>query len=142
MTTNTDRDSPLPTQGLIDTSLFIATESDRPLKEELLPDELLVSAITYAELYAGVLAADKVDIRAQRLATLQSIAGLELLPVDRHIGEIWAQLRISLRNKKRRVNVNDLWIASTALAHNLTLYTQDNDFAPIAEISSLDVVIV
>ena len=43
--------------GLADTSVFIAHESGRPLRVEALPDRLAVSVITIGELRAGVLAA-------------------------------------------------------------------------------------
>lgn len=48
------------TRGRVDTSVFIARESDRPLHASLLPDELAVSIITIGELRAGVLAAHDV----------------------------------------------------------------------------------
>ena len=43
--------------GLADTSLFIASESGRALDVAALPDRLAVSVITIGELRAGVLAA-------------------------------------------------------------------------------------
>ena len=43
--------------GLADTSFFIASESGRPLDADAIPDRLAVSVITLGELRAGVLAA-------------------------------------------------------------------------------------
>ena len=40
--------------GLADTSVFIAAESGRVIREEALPDRLAVSVITIGELRAGV----------------------------------------------------------------------------------------
>ncbi len=48
-------------QGLADTSVFIARESGRSLDADALPDELAVSIITIGELRAGVLVADTVE---------------------------------------------------------------------------------
>ena len=56
--------------GLADTSVFIAREADRPLATEP-PDELVVSAVTIGELRLGVLMADDIELRQQRLTTLQ-----------------------------------------------------------------------
>ena len=57
-------------RGLADTTVFIARESGQPLDEDALPDEISVSAVTVGELRAGVLAADDVETRDRRLATL------------------------------------------------------------------------
>ncbi|MFV2143110.1 type II toxin-antitoxin system VapC family toxin [Isoptericola sp. G70] len=129
-------------RGLLDTSVFIASESGRTLDSAALPDESFVSVITRAELQAGVLAAKDSETRARRLATLDSIAHLELLPVDATAASHWARLRVRLAEAGRRINVNDLWIASIALANELPVVTQDDDFAPLTELDTLAVVSV
>lgn len=131
--------SPAP-KGLLDTSVFIALESGRPLAANLLPDEGVVSPITVAELEAGVLAATDVDTRARRLATLQSIADIEVIPIDADVAAQWARLRVHLAQANRRVNVNDLWIAATAAARDLTIVTQHDDFDALAGVHGLVVV--
>ena len=40
----------------------------------------------------------------------------------------WARLRVALRDEGRRLGVNDSWIAATALAHDLAVVTQDDDY--------------
>jgi predicted nucleic acid-binding protein len=129
-----------PDRGLLDTSVFIASESGRPLDAERLPREAAVSAITVGELHVGVLAAQDVDTRARRLATLESIADVELLGVDESVAAAWARLRVHLAQAGRRLNVNDLWIAATALAHGLPVVTQDDDFSPVEGVAGLVVV--
>ncbi|MCV7102669.1 type II toxin-antitoxin system VapC family toxin [Mycobacterium palustre] len=118
-----------PVAGVLDTSVFIATESSRPLDEALIPDEVATTVVTLAELHAGVLVATTSDIRAQRLATLESIADMETLPVDDDAARMWARLRIHLAETGRRVRVNDLWIAAIAASRGLPVVTQDDDFA-------------
>ncbi len=44
-------------EGLLDTSVFIASESGRELRQERLPARGFVCVVTVAELQAGVLAA-------------------------------------------------------------------------------------
>ncbi|WP_277213826.1 type II toxin-antitoxin system VapC family toxin [Isoptericola croceus] len=129
-------------RGLLDTSVFIASESGRALDSAALPDESFVSVITRAELQAGVLAAKDSETRARRLATLDSIAHLELLPVDATAASQWARLRVRLAEAGRRINVNDLWIASIALANDLAVVTQDDDFTPLTELDALSVISV
>lgn len=128
-----------PARGLLDTSVLIADESGRPLDAERLPDEAAISAVTLAELHVGVLAARDVETRARRLATLEATADVHLLPVDERVAAAWARLRVHLAEARRRINVNDLWIAATALANNLPVVTQDDDFAPVDGLAGLSV---
>jgi predicted nucleic acid-binding protein len=123
--------SQAPPAGLLDTSMFIATETGRQLEEALIPAEVATTVITLAELTAGVLAATTSDIRAQRLATLESVADMEMLPVDEDAARMWARLRIHLAETGRRVRINDLWIAAIAASRTLPLITQDEDFAAL-----------
>jgi hypothetical protein len=117
-----------PGAGVVDTSVFIATETGRQLDESLIPAEVATTVITLAELNAGVLAATSSDIRAQRLATLESVADMEALPVDEEAARMWARLRIHLAETGRRVRINDLWIAAIAASQGLPVVTQDDDF--------------
>ena len=129
-----------PARGLLDTSVFVASESGRRLDVDRLPHEVAISAVTIAELHVGVLAARDVDTRARRLATLEATADVELLAVDASVAAAWARLRVHLAEAGRRLNVNDLWIAATALAHELPVVTQDDDFGPVDGVAGLEVV--
>lgn len=131
---------PDPVRGLLDTSVFIASESGRALRTELLPDESAVSVVTLAELQAGVLAAADVDTRARRMATLDAVADIELVGVDEAAAHVWARMRVGLAEAGRRVNVNDLWIAASAAAHGLPVVTQDDDYAAVEGMAGLRVV--
>lgn len=128
------------TAALADTSIFIASESGRPLNHDALPNELQVSVITLAELEAGVLAAPTIATRAQRLRTFEFASRLEPLLVTSAVAAHWARLRVELHQAKRRAGVNDLWLAATALANSLPLVTQDDDFDTLAELGFLDVI--
>ena len=119
-------------RGLADTSVFIARESGRPLDVEALPDELAVSIITIGELRAGVLAAESVETRDRRLTTLTAALRLEPVPVDDDVATAWARLRVQLRDSGQRMPVNDSWIAATALALDVPVVTQDDDFPNVA----------
>lgn len=120
------------TQGLADTSVFVADESGRPLDRTRLPDELAVSVVTVGELRAGVLAAGDVDVRARRLATLTEALMLDPVPVDEDVAEAWARLRVALRDAGARMPINDSWIAASAMALGVAVVTQDDDYVEIA----------
>jgi predicted nucleic acid-binding protein len=129
-----------PSRGLLDTTIFIARESGRPIDEDLLPDEAATTVITLAELHAGVLAAVDTDTRARRLATLESVADMHAFPVDEAAARIWAQMRVRLAETGRRVRVTDLWIAAVAAANGLPVVTQDDDFEPVRGVAGLAVI--
>lgn len=99
-----------------------------------------MSAITVGELQAGVLAAGDTDARARRLATLETLSDVEVLAVDEAVAASWALLRVHLAESDRRLNVNDLWIAATALTYQMPVVTQDDDFDPVDGVGGLQVV--
>ena len=115
-------------RGLADTSLFIARETERPLRTGAIPERLAVSAITVGELRVGVLKASDTVLRDRRLSTLASALALQPLPVDSEVAAAWARLRVTLRERGRSMPINDSWIAATAVAHGVPVITQDADF--------------
>ena len=112
---------------MLDTSALIASESGGALDEEGLPDEAAVSMITVGELRAGVLAAADSAVRARRLTTLEPTHDIEVLVIDERTAAEWARLRLHLVEVGRRIGVDDLWIAATAVANSLPVVSQDAD---------------
>lgn len=127
-------------RGLIDTSVYIATESGRQLDLTALPDEWFASVVTLAELTSGVLAAKDLPTRSRRLRTLNLMDDAELLPIDEEVASEWARLRAQVSAAGRRANINDLWIAATAAAHRMPVVTQDADFDLLAEIGGTEII--
>ena len=125
---------------MLDTSVFIATETGREIDASLIPAEVATTVITLAELNAGVLAAGNADIRAQRLATLDAVADIVTLPVDEDAARMWARLRIHLAETGRRIRINDLWIAAIAASRELPVITQDDDFDPLQGAAGLEII--
>jgi len=122
--------------GLADTSVFVAREHERPLTA-VPPERIAVSVITIGELRLGVLVASESSARAQRLETMQLAEMLEPLPVTRQVAARWAALRLALRDAGRSMPLNDSWIAATALAHEMPVVSQDDDYD---DVPGLDVI--
>lgn len=114
--------------GLLDTSVFIAVESRRSLDSDLLPEESAVSAITIGELRSGVLMAADDQTRSRRLDTLSAAQRLSPIPVDDRVAAAWALLRQRLKAAGQKMEINDSWIAATAIAYGWPVVTQDGGF--------------
>ncbi len=113
--------------------MFVAEERPRPLGA--LPDTAAISVITIAELHLGVLMADDPKIRALRLRTLSAVEALfEPLPIDTAVARAFAEIAAEARRQGTRPKIMDTWIAATAMAHNLPVYTQDEDFGAIPQV--------
>ena len=127
-------------RGLVDTSVVIDLDMIDPQR---LPRELAVSAITLAELAAGPHATTNSAERARRQDRLQRTeATFEPLPVDANVARAYGRVYSAVAaagRKARGRRATDLFIAATAVAANLPLYTRNPaDFAGLSEL--LDIV--
>jgi predicted nucleic acid-binding protein len=103
-----------------------------------LPDEAAISVATLAELHYGVLAAKTEEIRRLRLQRLGQVeATFQPLSIDAEVARAFARVAHTVKKAGRqpRARVMDLWIAATALAHGIPLYTHNHDdFSPLREL--------
>ena len=124
-----------PVRGLLDTSVIVDHDVVDPGS---LPDESAIAAVTLAELAAGPHAATEDAERSRRQDRLQwAAATWDVLPFDveaaRAYGRVFAATRAAGRSARARMA--DLLIASTAVAHGLSLYTRNpSDFIGLEEI--------
>ena len=126
-------------RGLLDTNVLILR---RWIAADALPDELAISAVTLAELSAGVhlVRGEEAEVRAERARRTDVLqrAENEFDPIAfdagaaRAFGRISAAVHDAGRTPRRRVA--DLMIASVAAVQGLPLYTTNpDDFAGIGE---------
>jgi hypothetical protein len=123
--------SPAPA-GLLDTSVFIARETERPLGE--LPDRVAVSVVTIGELQLGILNASDDTTRARRADTLALARAADPIPIGEAIMVTWARLVSASKaaGVHRTIKLTDALIAATAIEHGLPVVTQDNDYVQMA----------
>ena len=129
-------------RGLIDTSVVINLDT---IDAADLPREIAISAITLAELAAGPHATRDVAERARRQDRLQRTeATFEPLPVDANVARAYGRVYAAVASAGRKARgrrAADLFIAATAIAADLPLYTRNpRDFAELSEL--LDIVTV
>ena len=118
---------------LTDTSIFIAAERQEELGEP--PEgQSRVSVVTLTELLVGAKAAQTDAARTVRERTLAKARSFVTLPYDEAVAEALAILIHSARERERRAPLPDAIIAATALAHDLTVWTRDEDFQRLADV--------
>jgi predicted nucleic acid-binding protein len=117
-----------------DTSVFVATEQDRPLDAAPAGDAR-ISVATLTELALGVRTAADEDIARLRRTTLERARKFVALPYDEAVAERLAELLAEARMQRRRAGAMDAIVAATALVHDLTVWTQDDDFDVLAELA-------
>ena len=112
---------------MLDTNLCIYLMRSQPPQvaerfANLSVGDAVMSAITYAELRFGVaLRADEADRAEAALAAL--VEDIPVLPFDALAAERYGILRAAVRDRQR--NALDRLIAAHALAHGLTLVTNN-----------------
>jgi predicted nucleic acid-binding protein len=116
---------------IADTSVFVAAEQRRPLGTA--PDGVAhISVATITELGVGVRRAQDPALRELREATLARARAFVPLAYDEVVAERLAALVASARDVGRRAGAMDAIIAATAVAHELAVWTQDDDFDVLA----------
>lgn len=107
--------------ALVDTSVLVGAAAG-DLQDLDLKEGWAISVVSVGELHAGVLMARDDAGQAARLRRLSAVlAQAPVLAADRAVAARYGELRAATG----RMPANDLWIAATALAHDLTLVTAD-----------------
>lgn len=107
-----------------------------------LPDDatLFMSVASQAELLTGIelVTNTRREEQLRRLYWEVITMATEILPVTSEVAQRFAKVHAALRRKGRPVETNDIWIAATALVHNLILATSDEHFRYIDGLSVED----
>lgn len=112
---------------LIDTNLLIDLERSRGDATQLaLPlDEHFVSVVTVSELFVGAFRGAE-SRRKRRLMFAEHVfSRLVVLDIDQAVARLHAQLTAEMFALGRPPGINDLWIAATAIHHDLEVLTRD-----------------
>jgi tRNA(fMet)-specific endonuclease VapC len=142
---------------LLDTNhcSFIIIQKDLTCIQKLtsLPKEteIFINAIIYGEL---ILMAEKSNQREENIQIVNRFSQslTKIHPIDEETSQIYGQFHAEIINtyapkekEKRRkfkikdagIHPNDLWIACTAIQHDLIIVSQDNDFKQMSKVRPL-----
>lgn len=126
-------------RAVADTSVFIGLDAARFDVSRFAEFQWGISVVTLGELRLGVLQAGDPVAASRRLSTYQLAQRFEALPVDEAVSDAWALLVSRLRQARRKVPVNDSWIAATALAHGVPIVTQDADYDAMPDVEVIKI---
>ncbi len=87
------------------------------------PRQTVLCSMVKAELMRGALRSQRVELNLERLAIF--FAPLKSLPFDDSAAEHFARVGAELMKRGTPIGPNDLVIAATALAHQVTLVTHN-----------------
>ena len=118
----------METRFLLDTNICIYIRQERPEQvlhwfRSLRTGEAAISVITYGELVFGASKSQQRAAALERLAEL--LDWLPALPLPENAGHAYGVMRADLAARGQMIGNNDLWIASHALAAELTLVTNN-----------------
>jgi predicted nucleic acid-binding protein len=112
--------------GLLDTSVVIDLNK---IPRNEVPLSSCISALTLAELSAGLAVAKDQHVRLARQHQLQLVEStIELLPFDAQCARMYSHIVASVHaigRKARGPRTVDLMIAATAMAHRIPLFTRN-----------------
>ena len=128
---------------ILDTGVLIASERDRSALSKIITedDDLVIAAITVAELHTGIELAGPAQ-RADRSDFL--IRVLETLPVEPYdvtTAEAHGRLLAHVHRSGKQRGAHDLIIAATALTSRRTILTHDRN-AHFDELPDVECVLV
>lgn len=127
---------------LIDTCIWVDVERGTLAPADVArftgKEAVYISPVTIAELKFGVDNTTDPDIRQKRQAALYRLKRRPILRIDETTGEIFGSLAAQLKSlgMQHQHRVQDIWIASQAIQHSLTLLTHNQkDFVDIPGLS-------
>ena len=121
---------------LLDTNIIIglfANESSITEKIKSYSGDIFIPSIVMGELFYGAEYSTKKEENKKRI---EALAGVSLiLDCDTVTAKVYGKIKSQLKVKGAPIPENDVWIASLAAQHQLTLVTRDKHFLNIDSLS-------
>ena len=124
---------------MLDTNICIYIAKHQPPEvkarfDRLKPGQLVMSAITYGELYYG---SSKSNERARALRLIEELVqDIPVVDLNSMAAQAYGEIRATLEKRGRLIGNNDLWIGAHAMALDVTLATNnEREFKRIVGLS-------
>ena len=100
-------------------------------------EEIFVPFVVVAELRGGFRAGTQAKRNEQVFADFLANNHVGVLYPDEQTTLVYADIFAQLRSQGTPIPTNDIWIASLAVQHSLPLYTRDQHFDNIPQLSRI-----
>lgn len=113
---------------MLDTNICIYTIKHKPEKvfqrlQEIDPEDICVSSVTYAELVHGV--EKSAAVEKNRLALLMLLAKIEILNFDVDAADCYGKIKADLEKKGTPIDPLDMMIAGHAMSMGYAVVTNN-----------------
>ena len=126
-------------QFMLDTNICIYIIKKKPLSvlekfKTLEVNQVVMSVVTYGELYLG---AEKSQYRQSTLQKLKNLTQIiPVIPMSCEVSDVYGAIRADLELNGQIIGNNDLWIAAHAIERKMTLVSNNlKEFNHINRIS-------
>ncbi|PPJ62626.1 type II toxin-antitoxin system VapC family toxin [Cuspidothrix issatschenkoi] len=118
---------------LLDTNAYTAFKRNQNEAVTIIAnvDIIVINSIILGELLGGFALGNKPDINGYELDKFIQSPRVKIFTIDEKTSEYYALIYSQLRKKGKPIPTNDIWIAATAIQHDLILFTYDSDFENI-----------
>jgi tRNA(fMet)-specific endonuclease VapC len=113
--------------GISETVDFIATHGE----------SLFLPSIALGELHYGFMKGNRERLNERKLQQFISRLKVEIIEVDADVARKYASIYLALRNKGRKIPINDVWIAACCMEAGGTLLTRDKHFQHVDQIETV-----
>ena len=123
---------------MLDTNICIYSIKHKPEKvfqklQEVEPEDVCVSSVTYAELVHGVEKSSAVE--KNRLALSMLLANIEILDFDVEAADCYGKIRADLEKKGTPIGPLDMMIAGHAQSRGYTVVTNnEKEFSRVSNL--------
>jgi predicted nucleic acid-binding protein len=124
------------TSILLDTNAYTAFKRNQNEAVEIIrnTDIIGINTVIIGELLGGFALGNKEEINRHDLNQFLDSDRVIIFNIDQKTSEYYALIYHELRKKGRPIPTNDMWIAATALQHDLILFSYDSDFQHIEKL--------
>lgn len=120
-------------RSLLDTNAYSALVRGHPATAERVrrSQEVLISTVVLGELLFGFRNGTRLAENSARLDAFLANPYVKVLPVTLTTADRFARIAANLKQKRRTIPTNDMWIAAHALETGADLVSFDQHFAEV-----------
>jgi len=118
---------------LLDTNAYTAFKRNQNEAVAIIEnvDIIAINTVIIGELLGGFAVGNKQETNRYELQQFLDSSRVQIFTIDPKTSEYYALIYHELRKKGKPIPTNDIWIAATAIQHDLILFTYDSDFQHI-----------